>query len=167
MNSSIAIIGKLLVIARALERAGDEIFSSFGITLGMYEILMLIADNVDTTTKLANISQITLASITHKTKHMEDKGYIKRVVSKEDKRVWYFSLTNKGRILLETILAIYEEITVPLFAHFSESYKQQTLTLLTATEEHLRYVLQNRKIIVDYVDKLIEKKGLKLKNKNH
>jgi DNA-binding MarR family transcriptional regulator len=163
MKSNIDIIGKLLVIARALERAGDEILSSFGITMGMYEILMFIADNTNTTTKLANISQITLASITHKTKHMENKGYIKRVVSKEDKRIWYFSLTNKGRSLLETILAVYEEITVPLFANFPESDKQQTLTLLTATEEHLRHVLQNRKSMVDYVDKVIEQKGLKLK----
>src|SRR5665647_2374611 len=116
MKSNIDIISKLLVIGRALERAGDEIFCNFGITLGMYEILMLISDNVNTTTKLASISQITPASITHKTKHMEDKGYIKRVVSKEDKRVWFFSLTNKGKNLSEMIHSMYEEITAPLFA---------------------------------------------------
>ena len=68
MNTNIDIVSKLLVTARALERAGDEIFSKFDITAGMYEILILIADHVDTTTKLAGISQITLASITHKTK---------------------------------------------------------------------------------------------------
>lgn len=163
MNANIDIISKLLVTARALERAGDEIFSRFGITLGMYEILMLVSDHVDTTTKLASISQITLASITHKTKLMEDKGYIKRVVSKEDKRVWYFSLTPKGQSLLETIRAVYEEMTVPLFAQFSEAHKQQALTLLTATEEHLRHVLQNRQIVIEYVNKLIEQKGIHLK----
>jgi len=158
MKSNIDIIGKLLVIGRALERVGDEIFYNFGITLGMYEILMLISDEINTTTKLANISQITPASITHKTKHMEYKGYIKRVVGKEDKRVWFFSLTNKGKSLLETIHSIYEEITAPLFANFSDSYKQQTLALLTTTEEHLIYILQNRKILADYVEKLIEQK---------
>lgn len=163
MNTSIDIIRKLLVTARALERVGDEIFSRFGITLGIYEILMLVADHVDTTTKLASISQITLASITHKTKLMEDKGYIQRVVNKEDKRVWYFSLTPKGQSLLETIRAVYEEMTVPLFAQFSEAHKQQALTLLTATEQHLKDVLQNRQIIVEYVNKLIEQKGIQLK----
>jgi DNA-binding MarR family transcriptional regulator len=160
MKINIDIISKLLVTARALERAGDEIFSSFGITLGIYEILMLVNDGVNTTSKLANVSQITPASITHKTKHMEDKGYIKRLVGKEDKRVWYFSLTNKGKSLLETIQTIYEEITAPLFANFSESYKQQTLALLAATEEHLIYILQNRKILADYAGKSIEQKGL-------
>jgi DNA-binding MarR family transcriptional regulator len=158
MNNNIDIISKLLVTARALERAGDEIFSRFGITLGMYEILMLIANKVDTTTKLAGISQITLASITHKTKLMEEKGYIQRTVNKEDKRVWCFSLTQKGQGLIETIRKIYEEITIPLFAQFSETDKQQMLTFLTATEEHLRSVLQKRQMIVEYVDNLIKQK---------
>lgn len=163
MNTNIDIISKLLVTARALERAGDEILSRFGITLGMYEILMLVADHVDTTTKLASISQITLASITHKTKLMEDKGYIQRVVNKEDKRVWFFSLTPQGQSLLVTIRAVYEEMTAPLFAQFSEAHKQQALTLLTATEQHLKDVLKNRQIIVEYVKKLIEQKGIHLK----
>jgi len=163
MNTNIDIISKLLVTARTLERAGDEIFSKFDITLGMYEILMLIADHIDTTTKLAGISQLTLAGITHKTRLMENKGYIKRVVGKEDKRFWYFSLTPKGQKLLETIRTVYEEITVPLFAQFSEEHKQEALILLTATEQHLRHVLQNRQTIAEYVDNLIDQKGLRFK----
>jgi len=163
MNTNIDIISKLLVTSRVLERAGDVIFSRFGITQGMYEILVLVSDHVDTTTKLAGISQITLANITHKTKFLEDKGYIQRVVNKDDKRVWYFSLTQKGQSLLETVRAVYEEMMVLLFAQFSEAHKQQTLTLLTATEQHLMHVLQNRQIIVEYVNKLIEQKGIDLK----
>ena len=62
--------------------------------------------------------------------------------------------------MLQTIRAIYEEMTVPLFAQFSEEHKQQALTLLTATEQHLSYVLQNRHIMDEYVNKLIEQKGI-------
>jgi DNA-binding MarR family transcriptional regulator len=163
-NTNIDIVSKLLVTARALERAGDEIFSKFGITLGIYEILMLVSDHVDTTTKLASISQITLASITHKTKFMEEKGYIKRFVNKNDKRIWYFSLTPKGQSLLETIRGVYEEITIPLFDQFSEVHKEQVLNLLAATDQHLKHVLQNRSIIAGYVNKLIEQKGIHLKS---
>jgi len=159
MNTNTAIINKLLITARALERVGDEIFSRFGITLGMYEILMLIAKDVDTTTKLAGISQITLASITHKTKLMEDNGYIQRIINKEDKRVWRFSLTKKGQALLETIHAMYEQLTVPLFAQFSEVDKQHMLKFLTATEEHLGNVLQNRQMIAAFVDNLVKQKA--------
>ena len=167
MNINTIIISKLLVTARGLEKAGDEIFYHFGITLGMYEIMMLIADQIDTTTKLAKISQITLASITHKTKLMEDKGYIQRIVKKEDKRVWRFSLTPKGQVLLETIHAMYEEMTVPLFAQFSDPDKQQVLKFLTMTEEHLGHVLQNRQMIAEFVDNLIKEKAYNLNNIIH
>jgi DNA-binding MarR family transcriptional regulator len=162
MNTNTDIVNKLLITARALERAGDEIFSRFGITWGMYEILMLVTKDVDTTTKLAGISHITLASITHKTKLMEDNGYIQRVVNKEDKRVWRFSLTTKGQDLLETIHAMYEEMTVPLFSQFSEAEKQQILKFLTATEEHLGNVLQNRQMIAEFVDNLAKQKSIQL-----
>jgi len=157
---NIEIIGKLLVTSRALEKAGDEIFSRFGITLRMYEILMLISDQIDTTTKMANLSQITLASITHKTKTMEEKGLIRRVMNSKDKRVWYFSLTPKGQSLLETIREVYEDVTEPLFSQFSEGEKQQVLSLLTATEEHLKHVIKNPSITAEYVDKLILQKGI-------
>jgi DNA-binding MarR family transcriptional regulator len=156
------IISKLLVTTRSLEKAGDEILSRFGITMGMYEILMLIAHQVDTTTKMANVSQITLASVTHKTKLMEEKGYIRRVVNKRDKRVWRFSLTPRGRDLLEAIGEVYQEVTRPLFAQFAEAEKKQVLSVLTATEEHLRHVLQHRSIMAEYVDRLILERGIDL-----
>lgn len=162
-NTNTDIISKLLVTARALERAGDELFSRFGITLGMYEILMLIHHHVDTTTRLAGISHITLAGITHKTKLMEDKGYIRRTVHKGDRRVWHFSLTQEGQSLLDTVYAFHEEITVPLFAQFPEADKQQMLTFLTATEQHLGHVLQNRQLIAEHVDNLTKQRGVRIR----
>lgn len=159
-STNVNIIYTLLVTARALEKAGDEIFSLFGITQSMYEILVLIGQGTDTTTELASISQITLASITHKTSIMEDKGYIKRTVGKKDKRVWYFSLTPSGRRLLETIHSVYEEMTVPLFAQFSEPYKEQVSAFLAATEQHLRHVLNHRQIMLEYIGKTMEQKGI-------
>ncbi len=159
------IISTLLVATRALERAGDEILSRFGITIGMYELLMLIARQVDTTTKMANLSQITLASVTHKTKLMEDNGYIRRVVNPRDKRVWRFSLTPQGQSLFDAVGEVYQEVTRPLFAQFSETEKQQVLSILTATEQHLRHVLQHRSIMFEYVDRLILERGICLDQK--
>jgi DNA-binding MarR family transcriptional regulator len=109
---------------------------------------------------MANLSQITLASITHKTKIMEEKGYIRRVMNNKDKRVWYFSLTPRGQSLLETIREVYEEVTNPLFARFSEGEKQQVLSLLTATETHLQHVIANRSLMAEYVNKLILQRGI-------
>jgi MarR family transcriptional regulator, 2-MHQ and catechol-resistance regulon repressor len=162
-NIDADIISRLLVATRVLEKAGDVILSPFGITMGMYELLVLMADQVDTTTRMANLSQITLASITHKTKLLEEKGYISRVLSNKDKRVWYFSLTSRGQSLLETIREVYDEITRNLFVQFSESDKQLVLALLTTTEAHLRHVPQNRALVIEHINKLIEQKGLEVK----
>jgi len=159
------IIGVLLVTTRALEKAGDEILSRFGITMGMYEILTLIVRQVDTTTKMANLSQITLASVTHKTKLMEEKGYIRRVVNLRDKRVWRFSLTPLGQSIFEAVGEVYQEVASPLFAQFSEAEKQQVLSVLTAAEAHLRHVLQHRSIMAEYVDRLILERDISLDQK--
>jgi MarR family transcriptional regulator, 2-MHQ and catechol-resistance regulon repressor len=161
-NIDAEIISRLLVATRVLEKAGDVILSRFGITMGMYELLALMADQVDTTTRMANLSQITLASVTHKTKLLEEKGYISRVLSNKDKRVWYFSLTPRGQSLLETIREVYDEITRNLFVQFSESEKQLVLALLTTTEAHLRHVPQNRALVIEHINKLIQQKGLEV-----
>jgi DNA-binding MarR family transcriptional regulator len=149
------IVGMLLVTARALEKVGDAIFAKFGITLSMYELLMLIAVKVNTTTRMANVSQITLASITHKTKIMEEKGYIRRVMDSKDKRVWYFSLTSSGQRLLDTVSMVYDKVTSPLFTQLSEKEKQQIVSFLTGTEEHMRIALENRTTMLEHVEKLL------------
>ena len=153
------IVGMLLVTTRALEKVGDAIFSRFGITVAMYELLMLIAVKVNTTTKMANVSQITLASITHKTKIMEEKGYIQRVMDSKDKRVWYFSLTPTGQRLLDTVSGVYDKLTSPLFAELSEKEKQKIVSFLTTTEEHMRIAMENREVMLDHVEKLLQKEN--------
>lgn len=155
MNVNAHIVGMLLVTARVLEKVGDVIFSRFGITLSMYELLMLIAVRVNTTTQMANVSQITLASITHKTKIMEEKGYIQRVMDNKDKRVWYFSLTPAGQRLLDTVSAVYDKLTSPLFIQLSDKEKQQIVSFLTGTEEHMRIALNNRVVMLEHIDTLL------------
>ena len=149
------IIGMMLVTTRALEKVGDAIFSRFGITLSMYELLMLIAVKVDTTTKMANMSQITLSSITHKTKIMEEKGYIRRVMDRKDKRIWYFSLTPSGKNLLETVSRVYDKVTTPLFTKLSEQEKKQIVAFLAETEEHMRIALEKRSQMLEHIDKML------------
>jgi MarR family transcriptional regulator, organic hydroperoxide resistance regulator len=160
-NIDADLISRLLVTSRVLEKAGDVILSRFGITMGMYELLVLIADQVDTTTRMAKSSQITLASITHKTKLLEEKGYIRRVLNDKDKRVWYFSLTASGRSLLETIREVYDQVTFNLFARFSEEEKRLILSLLSTTEDHLRHVPQNRVLVIEHINKIMAEKGIK------
>jgi len=154
-NVSASIIGRLMVTSRVIEQVADAILARFGITLAMYELMMLMSDGIDTTTKMASISRITLASITHKTKLMEERGYIRRVVNQKDKRVWCFSLTPSGQSLLAAVSAVYDKVTRPLYSQVSERDKQRVLSFLTATEDHLRYALDNRSMMLEHIEQFL------------
>ncbi len=148
--------------ARALEKVGDTIFTRFGLTVSMYELLMLIAEGISTTTKMASLSQITLASITHKTKYMEEKGFIQREMNRDDKRIWRFYLTPEGQRRLDAISEVYDAVTKPLFAQLSRDERRLILSFLAATEDHMRQALQNRTLVAQHADQLIREKGIEL-----
>ncbi len=163
MNINVDITNKLLMTARMLEKVGDMLFSRFGITSRAFEILKRINNGMNTTTTLADDMQSSLANITHGTKILEEKGYIKRIVNKRDKRIWYFSITEKGKGLLETVNSIYEAGMVPLYSQFPTGQKQQMLDFLKATEEHLKVVIQDDTHIAEFIDNQLKvKKGDKL-----
>ncbi len=158
MNINVDITYKLLVTARMLEKVGDMLFSKFGITARSFEILKHINSGINTTTMLADAMQSSLANITHGTKILEEKGYIKRIVNERDKRIWCFSITKKGQGLLETVNSIYEAGMIPLYSQVPAKQKQRILDFLNATEEHLKVVIQDDTHIAEFMTNLLEAK---------
>ena len=61
--------------------------------------LTLSKDNI--TSNLADILQITNASTSIAVSALEKKGFLKKVHSKEDRRVFYVELTKKAELILE------------------------------------------------------------------
>ncbi len=159
MNIDVDVTNKLLVTARMLEKVGDMLFSRFGITARAFEILKHINNGIDTTTILANAMQSSLANITHGTKILEEKGYIKRIVNERDKRIWCFSITKRGQGLLETVNSIYEAGMIPLYSQFPAKQKQQVLDFLNATEEHLKVVVQDDTHIAEFITNQLKVKA--------
>jgi DNA-binding MarR family transcriptional regulator len=152
MSLETDITHKLLATTRLLERTWDEVFARFGIGLRAYEILVDIAAGLDTTTQLADLTQSTPASITHKTKLMEDLGYLARRVDPDDKRVWHFSLTERGRALLETVQHVNAAALDQLYGEFSTEQKQHVASFLDALAAHLSQVPQHRDAIAAWLD---------------
>ena len=134
---------QIIATARLLEQAGNLMMAEFGITMGAYETMKLIGQEIATTTELAGRTKSTLANITHKTKVLEERGFILRTVG-QDKRTWRFSLTSEGRGLLETVERFYSEAVNTLFSQFSEAQMGSALHLLTNTQEHLEMILQDK-----------------------
>jgi DNA-binding MarR family transcriptional regulator len=152
MSLEMDITHQLLATTRLLERTWDEVFARFGITLRAYELLLDIQAGLDTTGALAGVTQNTPASITHKTKLLEDLGYLTRRVDPEDKRVWHFSLTPRGRELVETVQRINTAALAQLYAEFSTEQKQHVWAFLNALTAHLKLVPQVRDQIAAWID---------------
>jgi DNA-binding MarR family transcriptional regulator len=147
---------QIITTSRLLDQVGNLIMSEFGITMNGYETMILIDKNINTTTELANQTNSTLANITHKTKILEEKGYIRRNLG-EDKRKWNFSLTSEGKELLESVDKYYDLATNRLFSQFTEVELQSMLGILNKTSQHLEFILMNETDLMDYVKSLRQK----------
>ncbi|MFC4651547.1 MarR family transcriptional regulator [Lactococcus nasutitermitis] len=67
-------------------------------------------------TDIAKNQKLALSTVTITLNRLEDKGYIKRERSKEDRRVTYIDLTPKGAKLTASHREFFQNITNNLFA---------------------------------------------------
>jgi len=154
------ITNRLLATMHNLDRASDVIFARFGMTATSHGILKHISAGLSTTTALAKAMDNTLGNITHKTKALEQSGYIQRAFDPADKRVWHFAITDDGGAALDTIDAVYQAALHQLYSEFSTTQKQQVSDFLGRVQGHLDRVLTaDRPDFVQFVDQLSNKQG--------
>lgn len=145
MDINVNITNKLLAVTRILEKTSNVILAQFKITYVGYEILKQISAGTATTTTLAKTMNSTLSNITHKTKILEETGFIERSFDKNDKRVWCFAISKKGKTSLKLIESIYQEAMKQLYSEFTNSQKQHVLDFLNKIENHLSHALLEHK----------------------
>jgi DNA-binding MarR family transcriptional regulator len=148
---------QIVSTARLLTQAGNVVLSEFGITMGTYEVILLISKGNDTTTKLGNATKSTLANITHKTKALEKEGFIERSIGDRDKRVWTFALTTKGKKFLGSVQRYYGEALDRLFSQFSEDQTATALDVIATTRQHLEALIQDEGVLAAYAKDLAQK----------
>jgi len=162
MNIDAKIISAIVASSRNLDRANGVIFARFNLTATGREILQHIGAGLSTTTALAKVMDNTLGNITHKTKALEQAGYIQRSYDKLDKRVWHFGITDSGRAALAMIETIYSAALRQLFSEFPDTRKQQVFSFLDQMQSHLDHLLTAHKPeFIQFVDDLINKHGAK------
>lgn len=156
MSVNTEITESILETARILDRTGDMLFSRYGIAMTSYEILGFISENISTTKDLSQKLQTTYSNITHKTKLLEEKGYIKRTLDPKDKRSWNFCLTPEGEKALTTIRFLHSEATKQLYNQFSEKEKRFMVDFLQAIKQHLMMISKNRDILTKFVNEIVD-----------
>ena len=144
MSRQTEITEQFFVVTALLEKTGEEIFNRVGLTVKTYAILAHIRKGANTTSELAKCMQGSLASITQKTKVLEKNGFIKRVVKKEDKRFWYFSLTPKAGKVLKKVIPLFDKAVKNLYKSFTKKEQEQLLRILTIIEKRLHIAIDTK-----------------------
>ena len=144
MNKQIILNNQLFKVVALLEKTGNQIFSKFGLTVKTYTILIAISEGCNKSTLLSHYVQGSMASITQKTKWLEEKDLIYRKMDKKDKRIWYFDLTNNGMEIINKIKPAYEEAVSILYTPFSKREIEGTIKILNQVEKRLVYKIKNK-----------------------
>lgn len=104
-------------IYKMMYKGMDKKFVEMGTSVLEYRILrILVETGRKTMANLADLNFVTQAWITGMADRMEEKGYVKRARSSEDRRVIYVELTEKGQIFIEKMRKVHDEFLKDLFS---------------------------------------------------
>jgi len=105
----LALVGRVLVLARGLERRVDAALSKHGLTLGQFDILATIRRAEQsrglTPTQLLQSVVLTSGGMTNRLDKLEDAGLIARKPDPADRRGVVVTLTAKGRRVIDAATA--------------------------------------------------------------
>ena len=150
---------QIVAVARLLDQVGDMIMSDFNISMGAFEVMVLIKAGYATTGELAKRTRSTPSNITHMTKVLEERGFISRSVDGKDRRVWRFVISEEGEALMSTVQSFYDEAVSMLFSQFTSQQRRDVSDFLKATQDHLEMVMDNEEHVLEMVKMIKDRKS--------
>ena len=139
MNQKISIdlTQELFQIMKRFPRPKLKQSSIDGLTRSEYELLVMLVMNLDenktalSVSELADLLIITPAGVTHLINPLEDRGYIKRLQDRKDRRIVLIGLTNKGTEVAEALIAEVQEQLIGLVNHLGEEDSKTLVRLMS------------------------------------
>lgn len=123
------ILGRVSRLAGILEKQGEDLRKSYGLSLGEVQVLAALRRVPDFTTspkELAQLMLVTSAAITSRLNSLEAKGFLTRSVDKNSRRRILVILTPEGADLVENYVREFvtqrSEITGALSPDERENY---------------------------------------------
>lgn len=103
--SPMGIIGRMGRLAKHLERAIQETFSQFGLTVGEFDVLAALRRSGQpyqlSPTELFNTLMVSSGTMTHRIDRLEQAELVKRIPDPNDRRGTLIELTDKGFSIIE------------------------------------------------------------------
>ena len=138
------IIFSLLKIKNLLNKAGKKnIFSEFGLSVANYEVLKVINDeDIQKLSDLKNFFSDSLPSLTQKTQKLEELGYLKKEIEKDDPRKKRLNITENGLKALVRVEKKIEIVSSTVFLKYSQEEKENFLKILRDLEFKLNKMVE-------------------------
>jgi MarR family 2-MHQ and catechol resistance regulon transcriptional repressor len=105
----------------------------FGLSKSTFNILMLLRHGPEQGMQLHELGELLLvsrANITGLVDHLEQKGYVKRTVDTQDRRVRHARITQKGEALLDEFIPVHFGNLKTLFQDLTTGEQQMLLAVL-------------------------------------
>lgn len=103
--SPMGVIGRMGRLAKHLERAIQETFSGFDLTIGEFDVLAALRRSGQpyqlTPTELFNTLMVSSGTVTHRIDRLEQAELVRRIPDPRDRRGTLIELTDKGFNVIE------------------------------------------------------------------
>jgi DNA-binding MarR family transcriptional regulator len=133
--SSIAVLTRALLIGRHLARARERALRDLGTDTPTLDVLATLrragAPYRLRTSEIEAATSVTAGAVSHRLDRLEARGLVRRTRDKEDKRVIHVNLTEKGRELIDGVVAGLMEREETLLAPFTDRERKTFERLLT------------------------------------
>lgn len=130
----------LLYTYDVFHQLASRYMAEFGLSKSTFNILMLLRHAPAEGMQLHDLGELLLvsrANITGLIDHLQEKGYVTRVVDSNDRRARYARITPKAEALLEEFVPVHYQNVRMLMGDLTTPEKETLLTLLKKTRSSL------------------------------
>jgi DNA-binding MarR family transcriptional regulator len=132
--SGMAVVARLLRVARRFDEAQDEFFAALGLKPGWLDVLGALRRTGDpyrlTPTKLSEEALISTAGMTNRLDRLEQAGLIRRLPDPDDRRGVLVVLTNDGLELVDAAVDAHRGLSRRLLAGLEGTEREELDALL-------------------------------------
>ncbi|BAZ36572.1 transcriptional regulator (plasmid) [Calothrix sp. NIES-4101] len=133
-TSAVVIIGRILRIARLLEKHRESILVEYGLNVWSFDVLATLRRQGQPfrlkPTELYSLLMLSSGAMTNRIDRLEQDGIVMRVRDAEDRRSVMVQLTSKGIQLADTVMPILFEKEKQMLSQFTADEVQLSTPML-------------------------------------
>lgn len=137
---------ELLEVAGSLHLHKELLYENFGLTLGRFEILLILRNEPSRALSPSEIAQkmnVTRGTMTQFVDALEKDELVKREDDPKDRRAMFIKLTTRGELLVKKVLPEHFKRLSYFIRLLSKSERKQLLTLLSKLSNGINKSVEN------------------------